>query len=366
MKLFKYHNVCDKTNFNQVINNLKNIKIYHIQNDNDEVSFYSNQKIDFDGVLSTNLLYMLYKKVIIPNIIFIFGIIVMFSIIYTTPNYIRSIQYEKDSIKDNVVWEYVENQVINNKNIDNLNELSKELSIKFSHYAFIEVYKRGSVIYINIEMEDTVNKPNLNDTIKGDFISKYDAYIEQIIIERGTVVTSLNTTVKKGDLLVSGNLIYNTNPQDKSQYVCPMGVIIGRVIDQKVYKIKKETQFLTYNGSFKKRKKYYLFNKSLNNTVYVDENSLIIENNIFNIKNILKITNEITYFKEKTAFTYDINTVKDYTESLIYYELEKNRVCEYEKIHQIKLLNIKETHEYFEVFYLVEKSVNLVYFKEIQ
>ena len=127
-------------------------------------------------------------------------------IFYTSPNYIREIRYDKGSVQDQIVFEYVEKRLVNKKLEININDLSKEMIIKFPHYAFIGIVKRGSIIFIKIEMEDTINKIINFENLKGDFVSKYKAYIEQIIIERGSVVAQLNTTVKVGELLVSGNL----------------------------------------------------------------------------------------------------------------------------------------------------------------
>ena len=367
LKKYKYYNLCSKDVFLQIVNDLDQSSIYNVKYKENLVEFYSNELIKNNGIESYRLLNKFLRKIILPNLIFILTFIIILFIFYTSPNYIREIRYDKGSVQDQIVFEYVEKRLVNKKLEININDLSKEMIIKCPHYAFIGIVKRGSIIFIKIEMEDTINKIINFENLKGDFVSKYKAYIEQIIIERGSVVAQLNTTVKVGELLVSGNLKYLNNPNDQSIYTSPKGIIIGRVIEQKSYKVKKVNTFKSYTGNYVEYKKYYLFNKSLNKQSYINEKlNYLRKETILNIFNLFKVIKEIEYIKEDLTFVYDLYSVEEYTKSLVYYELEKDRISEYEKINSIKKIAIVESDDYYEVLYLVDKSVNIVNFKQIE
>lgn len=365
LKKFKYYNTCSKDTFLKIINDIDQISIYKIKDKGEIIEFYSDALIKHELVQSKRLATAFLKKVILPNLLFIIGFIAVLFIFYTSPNYIREIKYEKGSATDQIVVDYIKKKMVNNKLECSINDLSKELTIKFPHYAFIGLLKKGSVVYVKIEIQDTINKIPSFDNCKGDFVSKYNAYIEHIVIERGSIVTTLNTTVKKGDLLVSGNLKYLTNPNDNSIYTSPKGIIIGRVIEQKSYKIKKHNKYQSYTGTYSEYKRYYLFNKCLNKQNYINEkDNYIRKEKVFNIFNFFQIWKEIEYSKEEVMFVYDQNKVLEYTKSLIYYELEKERTSNLEKINSIKKIALIEHDDYFEVIYLIDKSVNIVSFKQ--
>lgn len=366
MKIYKFYNICSRDTFNEIIDHLDKTSIYKIKYIEDNVEFYSNNVIVNENIKSYKLINAILTKKILPNLIFIISFIMILFVFYTTPYYIREIKYDKDSVQDQIVFDFVEKRLVNHKVEISLNDFSKEMNIKFSHYAFIGLTRRGSVIYLKIEMNDIIFKIPSFENLKGDFVSKYTAYIEKIIIERGTVVTNLNTTVNAGDLLVSGNLKYFNNPNDLSVYTSPKGVIIGRVIEQKSFKINKVNLFKSYVGNYNINNKYYLFNQCINkkNLIY-NSNSYIKKDIIFNLLNFFSVVKEVEYLKEDVTFTYDINNIEEYTKSLIYYELEKNRTSDFEKINSIKKVVIIENENDFEVIYLIDKSVNIVTFTQI-
>lgn len=366
----KYYVKTSKESFFKNFDNIKKTNsIRKLKVIDNHVEFYTNKIIDIEEFENINLFTRIIKKLIIPNLIFIIGIFLMFGIIITTPYYIREIKYDKNSIKDEAVLEYVNNHLneslLNQRLSVNLNDLSKKLSIVFSHYAFIGLKKIGSVIYINIEMEDNVpNQIDLNNRV-GDFVSKYDAYIEEVIIEKGQIVSTINNVVKKGDLLVSGNLKYFQNIFDSRYYVSPKGIIIGNVIEFKKIQVNKKVTNYCYNGKTNKYKKYLLFGKILNNHDK-KENSVVSEEIIFKIGEIFKVISVTEYEKERCEFYYDDTNIQEYCHSMIYYEFEKERVSDKEKINSVTLLKINQNKDEYNLLFLINKSINIVVFKEYQ
>ena len=365
MRYFVKSNKIDFLNNVDLIKNGNMIK--YLKEENDIISFYSMKKIEIDGFENVNIITNLIKRIILPNIIFVFGILIMLSIIYTTPYYIREIKYKENSIKDEVVYNYVNNalsdSLINRKLNININDLSKEMSIIFSHYAFIELKKRGSVIYINIQKNDVIEKQFDKTNIKGDFISGYDAYIEHIVVEKGFVVINTNQTVRKEDVLISGNLLYSQNKIDNKYYIKPKGYIIGRVIEQQSFEINKKNIIDSYNGNYITYKRYEIFGKQINN-LNKFKNKTLKEKTKFNIGNLFKVIEVTEYEKSKVEFIYTKESVVEYVKSLIYYELEKNRISDKEVINSIKLLRIIETNDSYLLDFIVDKSINIVVFKE--
>lgn len=368
MVRLKYYVKTSKKIFYKNIEYIKDNNILkHFKEDNDNIFFISNKKIDIDGFNNVNIIQIIFKKIILPNLIFIIGLILMIGIILSTPYYIRDVKYDKNSIKDEAVYNYVlnslEKSLINRELKISLNDLSKELSIVFSHYAFIGLKKVGSVIYINIELQDSIlNQIDTNNKI-GDFISKYDAYIEDIVVEKGFVVVNSNTVVKKGDLLISGNLKYSQNVFDNKFYISPKGYIIGNIIEFKKIIVNKNNFINSYNGNYSNYNKYEFFGRTYNDKRRY-QNSILKEKIKFNIKGILTIYEITEYEKGEIEFTYDDNNVIEYCNSLIYCELEKNRISEKEKINKISLLKIKQDKDTYELLFLINKNVNIVCFKE--
>ena len=61
---------------------------------------------------------------------------------------------------------------------------------------------------------------------------------------------------------------------------------------------------------------------------------------------------------------YDEKSAIKYAESKIYYELEKNRSSEHERIDELKILSIDSLAEYYEISFIVAKHVNFVTFRQ--
>ena len=149
---------------------------------------------------------------------------------FITPYYIKELKYKDGSIIDESVYNDVIN-CIKDKEKLNLRNISKELMIKYSHYSWIELKKQGRVLYLYIELNQVRNNQNKFNNLHGDLISGYDAYIKSIIVTSGKLKVDINQTVKKGDLLVSGNI--------NNQLMSSSGEVIGEVVYTKVINVKK-------------------------------------------------------------------------------------------------------------------------------
>ncbi len=367
MKYFnKYFYETDFITFQNLIKNNSYI-IRKVKYEDNKVSFYSNALIDNDYIKRTNCYQKFLKKYVISNLLFILSMVLVIVMFINSGKDIKELKYAKNSIQDEQVYQHLYNEVIkstasNEKKID-LNQLSKQTLIIFPHYAFIELRKEGSILFIKIEQQDIIrNKFTFSDK-PGNFLSAYDAYIKSIIIESGFVVIDVNQVVKKNQLLVSGNLLYGKNDGKHNYYTTPKGIIIGNVIQQKEYVINKKCQFSSYNGKINVYNEILLFGKKVkkSKSKYAEKKTT----KLFSIFNIIEFNKIVEYDRSNYEYQYSLDNIEEYLKSLINNEFEKNRVSELEHINEIKIIKIEENDTYFKITTLENKDLNIVSFQEI-
>ena len=274
---------------------------------------------------------------------------------FITHYYIKELKYKDGSIIDESVYNDVIN-CIKDKEKLNLRNISKELMIKYSHYSWIELKKQGRVLYLYIELNQVRNNQNKFNNLHGDLISDYDAYIKSIIVTSGKLKVDINQTVKKGDLLVSGNI--------NNQLMSSSGEVIGEVVYTKVINVKKELLIESYSGemisfnyfkignyNFKKKKNQFINYRINQKTTFNLFNTFfLIHENIFEIKKY------VIFHTNETAMTYD--------KSLVHYDMEKSRTSKNEKILSIDLLELTENDNEYILKFLVKADKNIVVFRQ--
>jgi similar to stage IV sporulation protein len=241
---------------------------------------------------------------------------------------------------------------------DNLNKVSADLRQKYPEYAWIGITKNYSQLLIDIEYQDVPPKEDLDATYSCDLISKYDGIIKSIIVKKGVVLVIPNQSVKKGDILVSGNLNVETNPNNMEKLVKADGIIIGKTLVLEKIKIKKRQESLECTGRVKNVKVISFFNKTIGKNPLTFDAYYTKITPIFNLFNILEINNIAYYEQTIVENVYDEETALRFAESKVYQEFEKKRTSDLEKIEEIKLLEISDNDEYFIISFIVSKYVN--------
>lgn len=355
---------------------LNNVIGYDIKVIDDFISYKTTSKgikrlktsINIDNILIQDLLKEKYKFIIKNRIIMIFCLTIITIIFLTSNCFIREIIFSKPEYYDSEVYKVVHNHLIRvgpvYKLDENIKNINKELKISFPHYAYVGISKLGSKLMVDINLEDTPKKDNIINLEPGDMISKYDGYIIGIIAKKGVVTISTSQTIKKGNLLISGNLnFYNENKEPN--YICPDGIILGKTVVYEKIIVKKEVKETIYNN---KKNEYFnliigkhVKNISNNNNVNVGYARI---NRIFGIGSLFSLNKITEYLIEEITVNYSEDEAIRYAKSKIIYDFNLTKLNEQECIESIDFVSINECEDVYEVSFMVKYIRNFCEFKK--
>ena len=98
---------------------------------------------------------------------------------------------------------------------DKLNSIkNKILEDNKDTLEWIEIREKGCIYYIDVTPRVKSNN-NVDNALPSDIVAEKDGVIKHIVIHRGSKVIDNGDYVKKGDILISGNIIKNENVIDK-------------------------------------------------------------------------------------------------------------------------------------------------------
>ncbi len=311
-----------------------------------KLSYYTKIKI----VKSTGIYYLLS---VLRKYIFDFVMIILFIIlIYMQSNVIVkvTIKHENKVLKNKV------NQLIKEKGIksftiakDNkeLNDISdKILENNRDILDFISITRNG-MTYV-VSLEERIIKQETEEDTYCHIKSNKDAIINKITTYKGISLVEKNQSVKKGDILISGDLILN---EEIKNNVCADGIVIGTTW-YKVnvsYPLEEKEEFFT---------KKHQYNLSINNRLLlknkyklykIDKKFKFLNIKIIDIKE--KGINTIKYTKEE-ATKLAIQKAKD--------ELARKKDDNF-KIIDEKVLKVSEFNSKIELelFLSVEENIGI-------
>ena len=195
--------------------NYKEINICLYEKDYEKVlklkSIYDVEEIDYSGLIKI-------KKLINYNKILLLSIMLGIALIYTLSLFIFNIEvvHDKEEIRNIILKELKYNGVDINKLKKSDKELEKiKNNIKEKYkdkIEWIEIIVSGTKYIVKVE-ERKINNIE-NDNTPRHIISKKDAIIKKIVATSGEVVKNVDTYVKKGDIIVSGDIKLNDNTKD--------------------------------------------------------------------------------------------------------------------------------------------------------
>lgn len=331
----------------------------------DNYIFYSNTRIDSFEEFRENNYSKLIKKFVIPHLVLIISFIAIIYCFISNPYIIRKVDFKEDSIKDQTILDDVLRTVKQNdylfKKLD-LNDMSSNLMLKYPHYSWIGLMREAGFLYLDIKISDVTTKKFNNNTFYGDLISKYDAYIRHIEVKQGHLVSEINQIVKKGDLIVSGNLNYTKN-QPKDILVSPQAIVLGEVIEKYTFNISRIHEVVSFTGNFNKNIYFEIFKNKIKYPGKVYDKSNIILNEKFNLLGF-KIIESLEYELGKDIFVYTKDSTLEYVYSMIQYQLEKNRINPLEKIIEIHILDIVELKNEFIINVMTREYKNILVFRQ--
>ena len=288
-------------------------------------------------------------------------IIISFSIIlllFLSKFFIYKVNVKtNDNEMKKIIIYFLEDEGVRNfsttKSFRKLNRIKDKLLKKYNDkIEWLEITKRGYEYNVDIiKRKKNKEKSNFN---RCNYVALKSGTINSIIIKRGVPLVQENNFVNAGDVLISGDVIYNDELKTE---VCADGIITGEVW-YKVnvsYPLKKSSTYKKNDGKYNFKfniftKEYYLFKNNNDN-----KNKLKIGFDFFNIS-LVKSSN--TY---KKTITY---TEKEAINNALKLSSKKflKKVSHNSKILSQNILKkeVKNDKIYLEVLVTVEEELGVV------
>lgn len=329
----------------------------------DKIICYSNKKYDTEEVVYYNRYQIINRQIFSKHLIGIITFLIILMILTVSNNFIREVKFENKNYYSQAVYDEVIGHLVKKGPFyvldDNITNISQDLRNKFPEFAWIGLTRYSSKIVINIEKHDVPIKQQEDLSITGDLVASMDAIITDIIVNRGIVVVMKNQSVKKGELLVSGNLRYNNDPNDTSNLVKSKGIIIGNTMTLEKIKVPIKTANLEYSGKLINKKYVEIFGSLVGKTPKTFEIYKTEKKEVFNLFNIFKITNLTYYELVEVINEYDEQSASEYAKTLIKKDLEQNRVSPLERVESIQIVDITMEDGYYIVSMIVKRYQNI-------
>lgn len=308
-------------------------------------------KKDYEKLLSIKTIYEVeivsysglfnIKNNLSNNKVIIISILICLIILYFITNLIFSIDIiTNDKNMKNKVLEELNNNGISKykikKNYNELQKIKNNILKKYrSEIDWIEIEVIGTKYIIRFEPR-IENKINEQSNYRNIIASK-DAIIKDMYITNGQIVKNKNTYVKKGDIIVSGNIYLNDDIKDT---VSSSGTIYGEcwynVTITYPFKYYEEKETGKSNNViviklFNKEIELFNFSKYKNKKT---SNFTLLRSNLLPIK--------LIYQKQKEVYIIDENnTEEDVIERAVNYSKQKleSNLDSDEYISNYKILN---------------------------
>mgnify|MGYP000018211911 CR=1 FL=1 len=350
------------------------IKMYNVSRKEEKVEFTTNKrgiqvlKNKNYNIIIKDRRIKLVKSLLVIHLPTTISMLLIIALLLISGKYIREITFENPDYYDYEVYQTINEHLIKKGpfyKLDlNLNDLGRTLRTTYQQYAYIGIKKVGAKLIVEIAIQEVPNVSRDDEKLPGDIVAKYDAYIEGIETKRGAVLVITSQSVKKGTLLISGNVNYKINPSDTSKLVRADGLILGRVAEYREYKVKKENYIYDYSSNAKKYYELSLFGKLVKTKKTDLSDSYIHKAEILNLFKLLKLDKVEEYKEEKLLVAYDEKNALSYAKSKIYLDFNLDKKSKKEYIENIELIKKVEDDEAYSFVFLVKSLRNIGEFKK--
>lgn len=364
----KYDVTINKDDINKINNSIKHFEIEEIERINDNIKFKTNEKslkmlikniekIEYENIRKKKVLNF-FKKYFI-SIIFLF---LMVLLLINDSLIIKEVVFINKNTYDENVKNYIENNfkkvLCFNYLNEPINELNNELRNKFYFYEWINVHKRGNKLVVTIDKQDEKSFINTKSNIKGDIVSSNDGIIRYYFVKEGVCLIKDNQSVKKGDVLVTGNLGYYN---EKNNFIHPAAIVLGEIVTKETVKVKKTKKSYIRTGKIKNDYFYSFFKKEKEYFDLYEYEDF----EIYKLGTIKKIKR--TYYEiAEMINVYDYDNALLYATSLIQKTFSENKIHKKEQILDIELIKNYEDQTYYYYTFLIKKIVNISKFQAVR
>ncbi len=356
----------------QYVGLLNGLSIYHLQANDETISFLCNQKslealqkyeiplsiVDRKKKFISS--FFLRKKIVWIGLFFLLGIFLLNQV------FIREIDFANSNQDPNVYWsvkKYTKRIGPYLYLTKSVNEVSQELRTIYYQYAYVGIQKRGAKLWIDIEHQDVSAEEENKQPLYGEYIAKYDAFITSIDLKAGVPIAEIGEVVRKGSLLATSNTQYKDALYNKDKFVPLVGEVYGEVHTYETYTVLKKEETLVYTGEEKKTYAFQFFNHlfARDEKYYPYEHKKSYER--FSLFQKIKLMECITYEKKRVEIERNEAEAKKISELNIYQNFEKERTNQKEKIVSIQLLHNEESETDYTFVYLVTAYRNIAEFR---
>lgn len=343
------------------VRNVENVKL-----EDEEVVFVTNDLYE-EGI---NRYKSFFNKIFKSYFLIIFSIVIIFLLLFVSNYYIREIVFEDELTYSESVYNEVKNNLNKIGNVyvlnDSLNELNNKIQRKFYNYSYIGLVRKTGKLIIVIKLLPNYDKVEEENDERGNLISLYNAYVVGLKLKKGVSLVVPSQVVRKGDVLITGNLKHHLNNNELNNYIHPSGAVFGKVIEYEEVVVKKVNSINVLNGSVKKFYLLEINNKLLGkNKVYYDkyENK---EKCLFNLFSILMFYRVYQYEKEDIVIEHSNQTSFSYAVSEIERRFISCKKYEEEKLLSIDLIKSEYINGEYRYLFCVKKVINIVKFESIE
>lgn len=374
-KIYQFKVSTDKKTFLKINHPIA----YNVKEQNECITFNTtlkgytkikNSLPDDSNIRITNNFKKLFQNIIRNHLVITISLIVIFFIFISSGLFVREISFQNVHDFDYDVYKTVKAHI---KKVGlfytldcKLNDLGHELRTSYPHFAYIGIQKVGAKLVIEIEKQEVPLIQNKDKNALGDIIASDDGYILGAEVSKGVLCVTTSQVVKKGELLISGNLDYKTNPTSRNHYIHPEGIVLAKVATYEkinVPKVKKEIQYNNQNDI------YYAIT-FFNQTLKVgDEKNFDFGHQsiseIFSFSKFLGIHKVTSYGIGEVVITYNETEALSYAISKIKYDFTLNALDDDERLLSIDLISQNESSDDFNFCFLVKSIKNIGKFQKI-
>lgn len=349
---------------NKIIN--KNINILNIKYDKNaiklKVSYEDYKKIkEIKTTYEIKIIQTSGKKKIYEDIlkykisITIFILSILFIIFLSNLTLYIKIDTTSNKINQQLINELKENNITIfsfKKNYKSLNKITKKIKSENENIEWIEIKHSG--VITNVKVIERIQNKKEEEANYKDIVAEKNGYIKKIYSRKGQLVKNIDDYVKKGEVIISGNIFKNEKLISKTKAE-------GKVYAEVWYivKINENLEYINLKEKKQGNKKIVLniLNKEIvifkiNKEITKEKIQKIFSNDLFN----LYIKEEKNYKKEKLM--YSVQKLTSILETRAKKNIEKTLEKDEYIIKQKTLKKTKENGKiYLEVFFKVYENI---------
>ncbi len=325
IKIIYYKN---KTIYKVSYNDFQSLKKYY--------PYYSFKIVNCSGPLYHEYLIKKYYIAIILLFLSI-SFIILTSFLIVDVN-IQTNDKELTSIVDNALKEEGIKPFIIRKSYDEIQTIKENIKNKYpKDIDWIEIKKNGMKYIVNVERKK-VNKL-VNNPKYCNVYAKKDGMVKRVKTYQGIAQVGMNDYVKKGDLLISGDILLN---EEKIGEVCASGVVYAEVW----YKIntKVPLEYYEYQLTGKVRKNIIIETKEheyqlLKNRLQNFDSTKKQFAELLGIKFYIRNDNEIKKIKKKYTDEEAVKQAINIAREKVLLKLDKDEKILMQKVLQKQLID---------------------------